>query len=283
MASLNDRKENGAVARASAGRRVTLDDIARDAGASLATVDRVINQRPGVKDRTRDRVLLAASRLGYLPALQEEVVPEAAPLLLDFVLPDGTNRFILNLAQHIADCAAQRPEVRARLHMIEGFDPAAMAAKLHELTGQSQGVALTALDHPRLREAIRSLTAAGTPVVTLASDITQVPRIGYVGLDNRAAGHKLSFLLGAPDDPNGRAVFHTAAGIQVLQFGKHVRRAGRNQALQPQHGSFADQLSNIVGYAQAGHFRSFRSHVTGYGERAESSMEPKVMSSQISR
>jgi LacI family transcriptional regulator len=196
MASLNDRNDNGAVARPSAGRRVTLDDIARDAGASLATVDRVINQRPGVKDRTRDRVLLAASRLGYLPAPPEEVVLEAAPLLLDFVLPDGTNRFILNLAQHIADCAAGRPEVRARLHMIEGFDPAAMAVKLHELIGQSQGVALTALDHPRLREAIRSLIAAGTPVVTLASDISQVPRIGYVGIDNRAAGRLAGYLLG---------------------------------------------------------------------------------------
>jgi hypothetical protein len=95
-------------------------------------------------------------------------------------------------------------------------------------------------------------------------------------LDNRATGRELSFLLRAPDDPNRRAVFHTAAGIQVLELGENVRRSGRNQPLQPQHGSFADQLGDIVGNTQAGHFRSFRSHVTGYGERAESSMEPKV-------
>lgn len=182
--------------RAPASRRITLEDIARDAGASLATVDRVINQRPGVKERTRQRVLQAASRLGYLPALPEETVVEAPPLVLDFVLPDGTNRFILNLAQHIAETAAQRPDVVARLHMIEGFNPAAMAEKLAQLTGQSQGVAITALDHPRLREAIRQLTAAGTPVVTLASDITQVPRVGYVGTDNRAAGRLAGYLLG---------------------------------------------------------------------------------------
>lgn len=182
--------------RQHAPRRVTLDDIARDAGASLATVDRVINQRSGVKERTRQRVLQAAGRLGYLPTTAEPTAPEAAPLHLDFVLPDGTNRFILNLGHHIAEAAARRGDVIARLHMIEGFDPAAMAEKLGALIGHSAGVAITAVDHPRLREAIRALSAAGVPVVTLASDITQVPRVGYVGIDNRAAGRLAGYLLG---------------------------------------------------------------------------------------
>jgi len=85
------------------------------------------------------------------------------------------------------------------------------------------------------------------------------------GLDDRAPGRKLSFLLRAPNDPNGCPIFHAAARIQVLQLGEHIRRPGRNQPLQLQHGSFADQLGDVVGYAQAGHFRSFRSHLTGYG------------------
>lgn len=181
--------------RPTVGKRVTLDDIARDAGASLATVDRVINQRPGVRERTRQRVMQAANRLGYL-SLEPAITPASQPLLLDFVLPDGTNSFILNLAHHLRECAALRPEVQLRLHMIEGFDPAAMAAKLSDLTGQSHGVGITALDHPLLREAIRSVIAGGTPVVTLASDITQVPRLGYIGIDNRAAGRLAGYLLG---------------------------------------------------------------------------------------
>ena len=94
-------------------------------------------------------------------------------------------------------------------------------------------------------------------------------------LDNRSAGREFSFLLGAPDDPNRRAVFHAAARIQVFQLGEHVRRSGRNQPLQLQHGSFADQLGDVIGNAQAGHFRSFRSHFTGYGQRMESSMDRK--------
>lgn len=177
-------------------RRVTLEDVSRAAGASLATVDRVINDRPGVKERTRLRVLQAASRLGYLASLPEAAPGTPSGLVFDVVLPDGTNRFILNLAKHLAETAAQHPDVETRLHMIEGFNPGAMAQKLDELIGKSHGVAVTALDHPRLRESIRSLSAAGTPVVTLASDITQAPRVGYVGTDNRAAGRLAGYLLG---------------------------------------------------------------------------------------
>ncbi|WP_284946693.1 LacI family DNA-binding transcriptional regulator [Acidisoma cladoniae] len=194
------------------GSRITLDDIARDSGLSVATVDRVINARPGVHGRTRNRVLEVASRLGYITATVTELpeVSASAPIIsLDFVLPDGTNSFILNLAQQIELLGAARPDLRLRLHMIEGFNPAALAAKLAELVGRSHGVGITALDHPVVREAIRSLTGSGIPVLTLASDITQVPRIAYVGIDNRAAGRLAGYLLGRflPKAPAKIALF----------------------------------------------------------------------------
>jgi LacI family transcriptional regulator len=194
VSALSDR--NGAERPQPNARRVTLEDIARESGASLATVDRVINNRSGVRDRTRQRVLQTAAGLGYLPSPPAEPAEAGPSVTLDFVLPDGTNRFILNLARHLQEAAAARPEVQLRLSMIEGFDPAAMAAKLGALAGRSQGIGITALDHPVLREAIRSVIAGGTPVVTLASDITQVPRVGYIGIDNRAAGRLAGYLLG---------------------------------------------------------------------------------------
>jgi len=38
------------------GTKPTVNDIARHAGVSLATVDRVLNERPGVRIVTKDRV-----------------------------------------------------------------------------------------------------------------------------------------------------------------------------------------------------------------------------------
>jgi LacI family transcriptional regulator len=46
-------------------RRVTIDDIARESGASPTTVSLVLRDKPGIGVETRDRVLAAAQVLGY--------------------------------------------------------------------------------------------------------------------------------------------------------------------------------------------------------------------------
>lgn len=71
-------------------KRVTIYDVAKEAGVSLATVSRVINGSNVVKEPTRERVQAAVDKLGYKPnaiaqglALQKStniglVVPEAS-------------------------------------------------------------------------------------------------------------------------------------------------------------------------------------------------------------
>lgn len=46
-------------------RRITIDDIARESGASPTTVSLVLRDKPGIGEETRDRVLSAAQALGY--------------------------------------------------------------------------------------------------------------------------------------------------------------------------------------------------------------------------
>lgn len=45
---------------------VTIVDVAREAGVSYATVSRVVNNEPYVREQTRERVLAAMGRLGYI-------------------------------------------------------------------------------------------------------------------------------------------------------------------------------------------------------------------------
>jgi LacI family transcriptional regulator len=177
--------------------RSTLVDVAREAGVSPATVDRVLNNRAGVRGRTREIVLETARRLGYIagdagagPALPSEI------FRLDFVLPVGTNTFMKMLHRELEVQGARAAELDVRMHSIEGFNPDTLAGKLHELRGETRGVGMVALDHPTVREAIRSLSANNVKVVTLATDILHVPRIAYVGIDNRQAGRLAGYLLG---------------------------------------------------------------------------------------
>ncbi|OZI36817.1 LacI family transcriptional regulator [Bordetella genomosp. 5] len=173
--------------------RPTISLIAREAGVSTATVDRVLNDRDGVRGKTRDRVLAIANRLGYFIQGADAASQDVR---VDFVLPAGTNSFMTALGQHLLEEAATRPDVRARLHLIEGFDANKLAQKLYELREQTQAVGLVGLDHPQVRDAIMALRDSGVHVSTLVSDIPISARLGYVGIDNRAAGRLAALLLG---------------------------------------------------------------------------------------
>ena len=61
-------------------RRVTMTDIAREAGCSQATVSFVLNRAPGIKisQQMRDRVVEVARTLGYSAANFADLEPEPA-------------------------------------------------------------------------------------------------------------------------------------------------------------------------------------------------------------
>lgn len=187
--------------------RSTVSQIAREAGVSPATVDRVLNNRQGVRQRTRDIVNEVARSLGYFG-------PQAAKpgqnISLDFVMPAGDNTFMANLKKQLVDGVQQRAGVTVDLHLIEGFNPDKLAAKLHELEGNTDGIGIVALDHPTVREAVNSLSDRGVKIATLVSDIHHVRSVGYIGIDNRAAGRLAGQILGrfiAADSPAKIAVF----------------------------------------------------------------------------
>ena len=180
--------------------RSTLNDVAREAGVSAATVDRVLNNRTGVRARTREIVIETARRLGYISPLPEEESGRGGAagniIRLNFALPAGTNTFIRMLRREIEVQALSRPNLDVHVEAIEGFDPEALARALLDLRGKTQGVGVIALDHPTVREAIRSLAATGVKIVTIASDLQHVPRVAYVGIDNRAAGRLAGYIVG---------------------------------------------------------------------------------------
>lgn len=173
-----------------------IDDVAVRAGVSTATVDRVLNQRPGVRAVTVQRVLKAASEIGYTI---DDALPAGAlrPLRLAFLLPAGSNRFLGMVGRQIAGSQDQLASfnMRARVDYIESFKPELLAQHLKKVGRDVDGVAFMALEHPTVREAVDWLAERGVPAVTLISDIANTKRVAYVGLDNRSAGRTAGYLL----------------------------------------------------------------------------------------
>lgn len=178
--------------------RSRIPDIARAAGVSTATVDRVLHGRLPVRPATAQRVLKAAAELRYLPEQDLWRTLRPPPMDLAFLLPAGSNRYLRMLGDGIAGAGdALAPyHVHCRVHYIDSFDPARVAAALRRHGKAAHGVAFMALEHPLVRAAVDELAAAGVHVLTLISDLAQSRRVACVGMDNRAAGRTAATLIG---------------------------------------------------------------------------------------
>lgn len=178
--------------------RMTLSDVAREAGVSLATVDRVINRRPGVSSRSVHAVEQSMEKLGYRP---DPIATKLARRLVQrfcFVLPSGNNTFMRLLADQVEAARSWLANQRTIADVIwtDVFDPVALARTLDGIDDSYEGVAVVALDHPMVRQAIDDLDARGIEVVTLVSDVPGSKRAHFVGIDNSAAGRTAATLLG---------------------------------------------------------------------------------------
>ena len=178
--------------------KATLRTVAEAAGVSIATVDRVLNRREGVRPLTIEKVEAAIRDLGYAPSSLVARV-QTAPSRFIFVLPRGHNPFFAAQERAIGQLAEQLPFKNSSFDIrhVDVFDGEAIAAALKDIRqSDCDGVAVAALDHPSVREAINTLKAGGIAVVTLVSDVPSSRRDRFIGIDNTAAGRTAGSLLG---------------------------------------------------------------------------------------
>jgi LacI family transcriptional regulator len=187
----------------------TVHDIAREAGVSLATVDRVLNARPGVRPQTVDKVRQAIRRIGYVRDVTAANLARQRQYRFLFLLPDGQTQFLDALRDAVRSAAAA-PADRTAVHILDApiHDGGAMTRLLAgiDLRGLD-GLAILANETPAVRDTIARLKAAGLAVVTLITDQPDSERDDFVGIDNLSAGRTAATLLGRFVGPRpGRVV-----------------------------------------------------------------------------
>ncbi|WP_027084187.1 catabolite control protein A [Cohnella panacarvi] len=84
---------------------VTIYDVAREAGVSMATVSRVVNNNPNVKPQTRKKVYEAIERLGYRPNAVARGLASKKTTTVGVVIPDIANALFAEVARGIEDIA----------------------------------------------------------------------------------------------------------------------------------------------------------------------------------
>lgn len=169
-------------------KRPTIQDLAAAAGVSVATVDRVLNRRLPVREDTALRVVAAAEQIGFhATGLLRQRVRETPKRVFGFLLQKREQEFYRNFAASLADATREATAVQGRavVEFIDEIVPATIAARISEAAQKCDALAVVAVDHPLVNEAI---ARAGKPVLTLLSDVAALERTAYISVDSRRAG-----------------------------------------------------------------------------------------------
>lgn len=197
----------------------TVNDIARHAGVSLATVDRVLNERPGVRSATIAKVNRAIVELGYVRDTAAANLARRRIYRLQFIVPDSGSELIAALKRQIAAQAKLLVNERTRLD-IRGttpFDSRETAQTLDDLKADGvDGVAILAPETPQIRDAIVRTRARGIAVVSIISDLPSSTRDHFIGIDNISAGRTAARLM-------GRFLERKRQSIAVIVGSRHAR------------------------------------------------------------
>ena len=177
----------------------TVHDIAREAGVSLATVDRVLNGRPGVREKTVEKVNGAVERLGYVRDINAANLARQRLYRFVFLLPQGRSQFLSSLEGAVRDAASSLIGHRCEADVIRtDFSETSISEVLMpRLTDiKVDGVAVMGDETQAVRNMIASLKANGVAVVALVTDQSGSERDHFVGIDNVAAGKTAGVLMG---------------------------------------------------------------------------------------
>ncbi|WP_323122735.1 LacI family DNA-binding transcriptional regulator [Burkholderia alba] len=179
-------------------------EIAQAAGVSPTTVDRVLNERGSVSAATRARVVAAARQLEV-----PRILPDTLHGLIhvDVLLPRNTTPFFrrLNLALERSMQMLDKRIVVHRTILPEADDDVITRAILHPPYNR-RGLIVTTRDTPRVQTALRTVIERGEPVITMVTDMTDVARVHYAGIDNLCAGRTAGYFVGRLAQHPGRVL-----------------------------------------------------------------------------
>lgn len=160
--------------------RVTIREVAREAGVSVATVSRVLNGSGQASPATRDRIREVAERLRYAPNEAARSLIRSSSRTLGVLLPDLHGEFFSELMRGIDQRARQDG-----FHLlVSNFhaDAREMEATLRAMRGRVDALILMSPDVDT-RDILADV-ASGTATVLLNATAREVPGSDGVTIDN---------------------------------------------------------------------------------------------------
>lgn len=186
-------------------KKITLEELAKQIGVGVATVDRVLNERGGVSPATTRRVLQAAREAGL-----KRILPDAhrQPWQIALLLSSSDAYFFSQLSQDFSQLAGQLGYSQVTLHrtLIAEDNPQRLAAQILKASEQRDGIMVFAHEHPAIYAALEECERRRVPVITLATDLPGAKRLCHVGINQLQAGRTAGLLMGKMINAPGEVI-----------------------------------------------------------------------------
>ncbi len=161
---------------------VTTKDIAEACGVSTGTVDRALNNRPGINEVTKKEVLKVAEKMGYRPNFLARSLVKGKTKTLGLVFFDLHNRFFAQLVDAI-EIKARKLGYFTYLTLTETIPDIEIQCINHLVDRKIDGLIICPVNMGKEYE--NFLNGLKIPVVSVANKISS--DFSYLGINDRQA------------------------------------------------------------------------------------------------
>lgn len=164
----------------------TIYDIAREAGVSIATVSKVLNNSGRISDKTREKVGRIMKELNYQPSLVASALTSRRTGTIGLMIPDIANPFFAETARAIEDYAQDQG---SDLIVCSTDRSDEKAARYISLLQRKRVDGLIIASHTGNPDLIRRLLSDQVPVVLFSADIRAL-ECSSVTVDDYKGGYQ---------------------------------------------------------------------------------------------
>jgi LacI family transcriptional regulator len=166
--------------------KLTIQDIAKLAGVSKATVSRVLNHKPTVDPAIRERVMKIVNERGFVPSITATVLRGGRTQLIGVLAPPLTWPFVPEIMLGVAE-VTDRTSYEVVLYTMS---PARNHSDvLDRILAMKLSTGLLAIMPGQLGSHLDHLYKQGVPIVTIEDQVapTKTP---WIGIDNVSSAYK---------------------------------------------------------------------------------------------
>lgn len=178
---------------------VTIKDIAKAAGVSRGTVDRVLHNRPGVNAQVAEQIRELAQKMGFVPNRAGKILAaRKQQITFGCLLPDKSIPFFDDVIKGIQRAQRELSDYNVSVEIVHAarYDTETHVKALQSMAKKNySGLCVTTLDTPQVQLEVNKIAQKGIPVVSVNTDIPDSGRICYVGTDYQRSGQAAAGML----------------------------------------------------------------------------------------